>query len=190
MNTPPKTRRYDKNAQDEAAKSSKGGSYFYGIADPDAAVHFANFVTTFVHLEQAMEAVLEKLLGVGNQSASLIMRSINSNKGRIAVMKALLQRAGHNITKPEEYDQIISEFEAINTIRNHYVHGDWTTSTEDGSLMLIRPNGDPYLIGHPVAKRVSPDDIKRDAERIERLWTRMDQLIVPVYPAPSPSNRT
>ena len=64
------------------------------------------------------------------------MRAIKSPKGRVDIMKDLLELAPSNKDIPTSFDGVISEFAAISGRRNAYVHGLWYTEMKTGQAYL------------------------------------------------------
>lgn len=143
-----------------------------GIHDDHAAAVFAAVVSEFVHLEQAMEFVMSRLLGTENNAAGHVCRSIFSPNLRVGIMRALLERAPHNADKPDAYDEIITEFKEVSELRNDYVHGRWETD-DNGHLYLVRPAKDPYGLGMLVSEKFEMSEMEDVRRRIMDLWSRI-----------------
>lgn len=174
MNTPRKKRRWDSKIVGPLwAGKVRDGVVTVGLHDEEGAFIFATLVSEFVFLEQAMEVVLSRLLGTNNNAASHICKKILSPGVRVGMMRALLENAPHNKDQPDFFDEIITEFNEVNTLRNHYVHGKWETDEDAGQLYLVRPNDDDYALGTLIAEEFDLSEMRTTRQRILDLWTRI-----------------
>jgi hypothetical protein len=139
-------------------------------------------VSEFVFLEQAMETVLSRLIGADNNAASHISKTILAPAVRVDIMRALLENAPHNKDKSSVYDEIITEFSAVASLRNQFVHGKWETSEITGDLYLVRPKDDPYALGSLVGEKFDLAEMQSTRKRIIDLWTRIYEEIGAVSP--------
>ena len=108
----------------------------------------------FVFLEQKMADILSILLGTTTPEISgYVMRAIKSPKGRMDVMRDLLELAEHNKELPPSFDAAIDEFRSINGLRNDYIHGEWWTYTDGQTYVSIfDEHGFGLVAGKPVGK--------------------------------------
>jgi hypothetical protein len=107
-----------------------------GVPRAKFAKEVGTIVTLWPHVEEGMITILRALLG-GSAAvpARQIFRSIISERARIQMMATLLQKTYLNQAKGSFYDDVIAEFERLNSKRNAYVHGLWW-AREDGRLFL------------------------------------------------------
>jgi hypothetical protein len=107
--------------------------------------------------EKVIEIVRALLGGKPDLPARQIFRAVNGNAARIRVLKTLLEKAPINKEKTAIYDEIISEFGAINSIRNKFAHGlDSMISARDlGAYANFSPN---ELDIHRASSWVVPHD--------------------------------
>lgn len=174
MNTPPKKRRWASDLVSPLwTNKARSGTFTLGIHNAEAAEIFAALMSEFVFLEQAMEFVLDRLLHTKQNVAGHISRTILSPATRVEMMRALLENAPHNSTKPDCYDEIIREFKEISRLRNHYAHGKWETDDENGELYLVRPKEDPYMLGSLVAEKFDLAEMQDVRARIITLWMKV-----------------
>lgn len=184
MNTPPKKRRYD---QDQLLKTLGGihvdGSRFYAsIHNPRYAICLADVVSEFVHLESKMVRVLAALLGMKKADrAGYIWRSVMSPRGRIDMLRTLLQQSPENMEMPDAYDRIINDFDSINARRNDFVHGQWFTRTSDRAMWLAKLNTDPHGLGWFAAKPIKIDELKTLARDMRSLTKLINQSVQPNF---------
>jgi hypothetical protein len=111
------------------------GKYEAGIKTEKFAALFGQTIATWVHVEDLMIQVLQDLLGSKSAPARQIFHSIISNRARKMLMLACLQKARINIRKTDLYENMISQFSAINATRNTFLHGLWYTH-ESGRIFL------------------------------------------------------
>lgn len=177
MNTSPKLKRWDSATVSPLWTSNlRSGSADLGLHDPETAIVFAALVTEFTYVERAMERVFCRLLGTDDQTASQLCHKIMSASALVQMMRTLLHHSRHNATKSPVYDDIISEFEAVNRLRNQYVHGLWECG-DNGEIYVVRPGADPYALGNLVAKRFDRTEMAATRKRILDLWTRIHREI-------------
>ncbi len=184
MNTPrtKKPKRFDLEAWKAAYWKNlptRNGRFGLALAHRDAAIQFALMVTEFTHLEHRMEDLAASIFATERGTASHIMRSIVSAKARIEVVKAVLERARHNSDKPQEIDEIIDEFWALNRIRNTYVHAQYQTNEDTGEVTWIRPQSDPTLLDDAAYEPFDPAQLEQARNRISGLFLKIaDALAV------------
>jgi hypothetical protein len=143
------------------------GRYDSGIREPHFAAKFGEMASLWPHIEDRMIDILTELLGgYSSIPAHEIFRSIISVQARINVMRALLHRTELNDNKDQIYDEVIDEFNALNTLRNKYVHGLWQTN-ESGKIFFVEPSIDQKSVFESREMPVS---------EIEALIDRMNAL--------------
>ncbi len=105
-----------------------GGTYTSGIFAPKISDLFANIVCRFVNLEERMADIFALLLGTPDTTnARFVFRTLKSPRARIDVLETLLEKSPKNAKADTFFDEVIAEFEEINSQRNKLVHGAWTT---------------------------------------------------------------
>jgi hypothetical protein len=83
---------------------------------------------------------------------------ILSNAARVRVMKALLEESPLNSEKGSFYDEILDEFLSLNSQRNAFVHGLWSTHDHTKRMFLSERSSDEL---HFLKQReVSIDELK------------------------------
>jgi hypothetical protein len=131
MNTPKKIKRHNPKFKSLWDRDAPTGHFSGVIGDPAIGHAVASLAAGFVHLENAMAMVLAVLLGSDdNVMAGYVMRAIKSPKGRIDLMRNLLELAPSNKGLPADYDDILDEFWDLNGLRNDFVHAEWWTHSE------------------------------------------------------------
>lgn len=171
MNTPPKKRRHDTaKAVEQLEREKPPGAYASSLSNPDYAIRLAGIVSEFVHLETNMIKVLAVLLGMKDtHTARYVWRSVKSPKGRIEMLRTLLQEAPENIEAPDLYDVILSDFGSINARRNDFVHGQWFTEMSTQKVMLAKLNTDPHGFGFHAAAAIELTELQGLHEDIRSL---------------------
>ena len=145
-----------------------------GLHNPEFAVVLGDLVTYWPHLEEQMIDFFALLMGETQDfPARQIFRSIVAQSARVKVMKALLERTRTNRDKDEEYDRIVTDFAALNDLRNVYVHGLWLTH-ESSRVFLSELALDDF---HFLKKReVRLEELKTARIRMGNLWLRARAL--------------
>jgi len=96
-------------------------------------------------------------------------------------MKSLLESAPQNAERDREYDDIINEFAALSNQRNKYVHGLWSTATDDtgtpGKVQFSPAKADASA--HLTARTVTKDEIEAIINRMGDLFKRIDKCNYP-----------
>ena len=177
MNTPPTPKRF--NLQKWREKFIQGsqqgtGHFALALARDDACSEFALLVSEFTHLEHQMEDFVSRLMGTDREVAALVMRSVISISARIDLMQALLTRARRNQSKSVEFDEIIREFKSIKNVRNAFVHGRWQTDLNDGTIYLIKPGEDPFVMNNSAMQAF-------DISEFKSLRNRINDLVIKIY---------
>ena len=159
----------------------------WGIANPIVAVQFGFLVSYWWHVEEQMIYLLDELItGAARKqygldlSARQIFRSITSQDGRVKLMRNLLETLPHNSSKSSLYDEMLDEFASINSQRNKYVHGIWTTDLGTGQVRLRKAT-----IQHEVyegAVTVLPEEVQALTNRMQTLYTRVAVRNQPEHP--------
>lgn len=162
MNTPPKKRRHNKaKALEQLEREKPPGAFVSSLNHPQYAIRLAGIVSAFVHLETNMVKVLAMLLGMKDtHTARYVWRSVKSPKGRIEMLRVLLQEAPENMDLPDLYDVILSDFASINARRNDFVHGQWYTEVSNQTVMLAKLNTDPHGFGFHAAEPVELKELE------------------------------
>ena len=143
MNTPKTPKRFTY----KPPKDSPDGSYNKSLDNPEIALVLANVMVRFEHLEDEFAIILSILSGVDPVTAKIMLRSIKAPKARQELVKSLLEHSRHNIDADPIFDEIISEFSAIATKRNKYVHGRWLTHRETGKTYFAKPSPEGWDVG-------------------------------------------
>jgi len=101
----------------------------------------------FEHLETQMPSILAVLLGMNDERpAAYVYQALRNPNIRYDVLTALLEKAPNNVNRSEEYDDILSEYNAVRAARNDYAHGLWLTETTTLQVMLARRAEIPHSI--------------------------------------------
>lgn len=96
------------------------------------AVHIGLLVTEYVRLEQRMEDIFRAVLRIeSGEAASLAYNAIAAPSARWKMIRKVLEQDHSHIGTSHDFDDIISEFEAITAIRNRFVHGLWSMDQRD-----------------------------------------------------------
>jgi hypothetical protein len=151
----------------------------WGITHPEVAMLFGFMVSYWPQVEEQMVGFLGQLFTGKpdphnwhvNQASRLVFRSIVSNKARTKVMTSLLESAPQNAERDREYDDIINEFAALSNLRNKYVHGLWSTVTDDNDIP-VKVQLSP--IRADASANLNPRTVKKD--EIEAILIRMRNL--------------
>jgi hypothetical protein len=85
-------------------------------------------------------------------------------------MRTLLQRSRTNKGKGAEFDQILDEFEKVNSLRNAYIHGRWWTH-ESGDTYLQSDNSLPST--HARYRKVTTKELEAFHTRLGTLAARI-----------------
>ncbi|HEX8482872.1 MAG TPA: hypothetical protein VF650_13300 [Allosphingosinicella sp.] len=184
MNTPPKKRRHDKDKALETLERAKPrGAWAHSLDNPEYAISLAGIVAGFVHLESNMVKVLAVLLGMKDtHTARYVWRSVKSPRGRIEMLRVLLQEAPENIDAEDHYDFILSEFSRINSRRNDFVHGQWYTDIlGSGAVMLAKLNTDPHGFGFHAAEPVELKELQTLQADIGELHRFINMWVIPAF---------
>lgn len=119
--------------------ASPKGNFVHGLSNPEYARKFASLVSEFEHMETHMPNLLAALMGLEHaQSAAYVYRTLRNPSIRASVLKELLEKAPCNEALGDEFDVLLSEYEAARVQRNAYVHGLWYTSLDDRSVWFSR----------------------------------------------------
>jgi hypothetical protein len=157
------------------APKSPSGSYTSGITVPQFAQVLGEIVAYWSEIEEAMILVLAILLGNANihqSPARQVFRSLTSEQVRLKVMRSLLHEAPINQDKDEIFDEIIDEFEALNKLRNNYVHGLWATH-RSGRVFIAEATTDndvPFLRQKPISIKQLENTLKRMRDLITKIY--------------------
>jgi hypothetical protein len=131
--------------------------------------------TKWPYVEERMLAVLRELLNVGPLGLPLrpLFRSIVNPQIRIKVLRSLLEDSPSNMSKGQEYDELIDEFAALSTIRNKFIHGLWSVH-EDGRVFLAEPTVEDtwFLDSRPV--RI--EELKSAISRMDLLTKQIREV--------------
>jgi hypothetical protein len=176
MNTPRKMKRYGMDDIPSLRDAGPSGKYSTGLVDDDYAAALGDLTAYWSHIEEAMIFFFELLLGHNPSVASparQIYRSITAPNARIKVLRAVLEKSEINRTKTAEYDEIISEFDSLNSKRNTYVHGLWETH-ESGKAFLSAPGSDDFYFYK--RREVPIQELQNVVIRIRNLARRINRL--------------
>lgn len=151
-------------------RPGKNGHYALGCANVEVASLLGQFVAEFTHLEDAMASVFAVLMGdLDDITARYIFRSIVAQQGRIKAMTVLLENCPTNREISDRtYDDFIAEFDALNAVRNDYVHGLWTTDMADDKAYLSPASADRFAIFGD-SRQVTPKELKGVIDRLRTL---------------------
>lgn len=147
-----------------AKKSSSFGRMTFGITDTQTAAALGSVIAYWSQVEDRMVTVLHQLIygchqNVGGDifSSRLMFKAIVSQQTRISTMRTLLQNSWLNETKSSEFDEIISEFEMLNTKRNRYVHSMYG-SLDDGKTMICEKSME--AMSPENSREITPRELK------------------------------
>jgi hypothetical protein len=173
MTTARKKRRYSAWFTGPSAPPWPEGLIIGALENPEYASRFAAILSQFEHLEAAMPRILAILLGMSDFTpAGYVYRALRNPSIRSDAMRALLEKAPHNRHRGEEFDELISEYDAVRAGRNGYAHGLWFTHEETGAVFLARRDEHGYGLLHAM-----PEPI----EVLDALSERIGKLLTSVY---------
>jgi hypothetical protein len=180
MNTPPNPKRYSSRQLLDAPNFALG-IFKSGLHDAAVSSALGQVLSNWTHVEEAMIDVMAILLGGQPQlPARQIFRAINNNYSRIVVLTSLLEKAPINSDKSAEYDEIIREFKRLNTIRNKFAHGLWSTGSS-GAAFLAEPTAEDFSF---MARReVKLEEINEAIESMRLLQGKISTLWQPILDA-------
>lgn len=140
MNTPKKPKRgmRTKELLEAVANGPEWSHITAGIHDRSIAKQFADAITQWPWTEEAMVSVLASLLDSREEIASELFHSIATQNVRLPIFYALLENTQINKKKPSDYDDILAEFDRLNSERNKFVHWYWFTDMDTGKVYLSR----------------------------------------------------
>ncbi len=119
-----------------------------------------------------MPRVLAILLGMEDTApAGYVYRALRNPNIRSDVMRALLEKAPRNVKLGKEFDELISEYEAVRSGRNGYAHGLWYTH-DSGAVFLARRDEHGYGL-----LEAKPEPISA----LDKLRARIGRLAMSVY---------
>lgn len=166
------------------ALQPEDGGIAGALLNPQGAQLVGEIVAAWVHLEEGIIDFLALLLGQSNRNAAdPIFRSIMAPRVRIDMMRRLLQASPINKDRGPEYDEILDEYEALNRLRNDYVHGHWFTGLKSGGMSLSPPSADSIPMRFLTRRVVTVPQIANVRDRIQRLYT---QILILRSPPPLP----
>lgn len=161
MNTPRKIKRHNRKIPDNGLPD---GGYVGSITDREIAAELGMLAADFVHLEEKMADILSVLLGTTDvEMSGYVLRAIKSPRGRVDLLKNLLELAPANKNRPESFDDAISEFWNLNLARNDYIHGEWWSHAEGRTFISIF---DPHGLGFFTAREIKKEELQAVRERI------------------------
>ncbi|MBA2589073.1 MAG: hypothetical protein H0U98_10675 [Alphaproteobacteria bacterium] len=161
MNTSPKIKRHN---PPKIETDLLGGHYIDSINDRGIAAELAMMTAEFTSLERFMDGVLAILIGTDDSElAGYVMRAIKSPKGRVDLMRNLLEKAPSNSGLSPDFDKAISEFWEINGKRNDYVHGQWYSHDSGAVFISIF---DPHGWGLMSAREIKKEELSAMRNRI------------------------
>lgn len=152
----------------------KDGVYRSGIFNNAFLTDLGFFLTIWPQVEEMMVVIFADLTGVDDMSsARLIFRSIINQNTRIAIMRAMLEKAPQHKDRSQFFDDLIDEFSRLNRLRNTYAHGLWYTH-HDGTIYLEAETEsyDAFLNKRPVPL----SEVQSELRKLRELDTKlMDQ---------------
>jgi hypothetical protein len=157
------------------------GWYSSGIVNADFAGMIGMIITNWPHGEEHMVGLFGELAGIADGgTARLIFRTIISQRTRVDIMEALLERSPIHKDKSLSFEEIITEFMSLNGIRNGYAHGLWYTH-EDRKRVFLEEETDTYdkfLDKREVTVRELGDVSKRMMALMGRLMDRQRSTLL------------
>ena len=157
---------------------NRSGVFGLGLAHRDAALEFAIFVTSFTYLEEDMEKFLAYLMDVDEDIASHAMRSITSPQSKIKLLKNILERSRINTHKSQDFDDIINEFQLINTLRNNIVHAKYQVKEDTGEIYWLDIKKDTMLLDHAAFEKFDVSEITTAQKRMLELKIKISRTII------------
>lgn len=177
MKNPGTLKRYEKPTPKpkEAFEKKADGASYHGICDPEVGAALALLITYWVTLEEHILGFQTILLGgkegLGNfqlaMASRIIFKATISQQARIKLMRSLLQTLELHANRGAEYDAIIAEYDALNTLRNKYAHGLWNTLADGGEVVLRTSQSDLTKAGEP--QQITAADLNSVIERMRTL---------------------
>lgn len=175
MNTPPTIKRHDYRPPPPEIPD---GMTISCLMSADLGARYADVITRFEHVEDAMSHVMAVLLGgFDDQTAGYVLRTIRNPATKRELMRSLLQKAPANKTLPDTFDALLTLYEQVSSERNRLVHGLWYTHMDSGRVFLCRSA--EHGFGFVEAKEVHAETFDNLAEKIGQL---MHQIIVVAFP--------
>lgn len=123
----------------------------------DAAIilRVGSITTGWAHVEDQMVHILKMLADLPNaHTATYIFRSIINQQARLSVLRTHLEKHYLSREKDSFFDEVLAEFDSLNSQRNAYSHGLWYTDQQNGETLLAEPIG-PIFLTLDAARRVT-----------------------------------
>lgn len=154
-------------------KPAEPGTHKGFIQDPEVAALLGRMISQWSHIEEMMVDLFRELTTIQDHGvARIVFRSIIAQSAREKIMRAALERALVHKAKPAIYDELISEFMALNGIRNDYVHGLWWTDEQQRTILQVQTaTWDIAVAGREVTKAEIEANIKKMGDLAIRLMT-------------------
>lgn len=165
MNKPPK--RY-------THKRAKPGQHTGIIENDEIAALLGRFIAKWTHTEEMMVGLFMELTTIQDEGiARITFRSIIAQRAREKIMRAALQRALVHKSKPAIFDELITEFMALNDVRNDCVHGRWWTDDAHRTILQVElATWDHAVDGREVTKAEIEDNMQKMNELMLKLMAR------------------
>lgn len=152
------------------------GHFAHCIASEKHLLAVGAILTTWSWLEEAMISVMASLLSADKSTAPArqIFRSVVSAEARIKILKNLLEKGRHNISKSTFYDEVIDEFCSLNRARNQYAHGLWITKLDKNlKVFLFESSSDDDFMFSSTPRHVSIKELEQTRQNIITLTRRI-----------------
>lgn len=165
------------------------GGWAPGIGDPERLALVGMIITQLPYVEERMIVFLARLLGIarGESVARPLFRSLEAERARINLMKALLENAHINAEKPPVFDEVIRIFNTVRRKRNDFAHGLWKTH-KTGLVALTKATSDPWG-GWANTREIRKRELQDDLKRIDLLLSKIDEATNWVDPHPIAHDR-
>jgi hypothetical protein len=173
MNTARKKRRYSPVGVGPSGPPWPDGLFVGSLRNPEYATRFAAILSQFEHLEAAMPRILTILLGMTDaKPAGYVYRALRNPNIRSDVMRTLLEKAPHNAQLGDEFDDLLTEYEAVRSGRNGYAHGLWYTHEKSKAVFLARRDEHGWGL-----LQAQPEPI----EALDNLLKRIGDLLTTIH---------
>lgn len=164
--------------QNRRAPLSPDGTYTPGIQNQRIASQVGYIISFLPHVEERMIDVMALLLGGKGAPAKQVFRTLTSEDARVKVMRSLLEKAEHNQTKGQEFDDLIDLFIEIKKRRNTYAHGLWWTHQETDRVFIEEPS-DSISTTFFSRREIQDHELKQTLERLSIFFSKSLGIIHP-----------
>lgn len=121
-------------------------------------LRLGRIVIAWFQVEQAAIDLFQLILKCDPPSAPIAFRAIISTEARIGAMKSVLEKSPTHSQTPKVFDQLVSEYDSLNAIRNKLVHWRWSHHLESDNCFIQRDRGD-FIPDSTGEERITLDDL-------------------------------